>query len=557
MRRSLGHILMIAAGMYAASPCAAETIQAESQVSAVTVFADRAAITRTAFLKLPKGTHAVELAPLPARIDPNSVSARGSGKAQVTLYGVRLVTRQLEAAQHPKVKELEEAVRALTRRQQQQHNTKQVLEQERKFLASIHAASSEQISKDLVTKSPSADDAAKLLEFLDEALLKTFERDQEADHQLEALAQELDKLQRELQVLQRDRVRAESAVVVELEAHEGGAFELQVAYHLPGASWQPGYEARAGTATDRIDLVSYGLVRQQTGEDWREAQLTLSTANPARAGSMPELEPWFLAPWEPVLAKSALMSNRAPAAEMPFDAERMKQGEAMEEGRAADKREAGLAAAAVNAQGPAVTYTLQKPVTIPADWQPHRVPIGVESLQASVAYEVTPRLLPHAFLRAKVTNTTNALYLAGPVSVFLDGAFVATAALKQVAPAEEFDLYLGADERVKVERRMLKERVEVSLLPGLRGKTKSVDYAFLTTIENFTGRRISLTVFDQIPVSQREEIVVESVAQQPAEVITDEEKPGVFRWTLELAPSQKQELQLSYRVRHPVNMQVQ
>lgn len=534
--------VMIAAVVCAAPPCAAETIHAESRVSAVAVFADRAGVTRTASLKLSKGAHTVELAPLPAHVDPNSVSAKGSGKAQVTLYGVRLVTRQLETAQDPQVKDLEEEIRKLVQRQQQQRNIKQVLEQERTFLTSIHAASSEQISKDLVTKTPSAADAAALLGFLDEALLKNFERDQEADHQLEELAQELDKLQRELNALRQGRARQETAVVVELEAHDGGAFELQIAYHVPGANWQPGYEARANSNTDHVNLVSYGLVRQQTGEDWNEVQLTLSTANPARAGSMSELEPWFLKPWEPVYAKSAPAAVR-------------------EEGVAADKaaemQQADLAVAAIETQGPAVTYTLPKPASIPSDWQPHRLPIGLQSFQASLAYEATPRVVPYAFLRAKVTNTTDAFYLAGPVSVFLDGAFVATAALEQVAPGEEFDLYLGVDERVKIERKPLKERVEVSLLPGLRGKTKSTDYAFLTTIENFTGRRISLTVFDQIPVSQREEIIVESVKQVPAEVATDEEKPGVFRWVLEMAPSQKQELQLSYRVRHPVSMQVQ
>ncbi len=79
-------MLMMVVGMCAASPCAAETIQAESRVSAVTVFADRAGITRTASLKLSKGAHTVALAPLPAHVDPNAVSAKGSGKAQVTLY---------------------------------------------------------------------------------------------------------------------------------------------------------------------------------------------------------------------------------------------------------------------------------------------------------------------------------------------------------------------------------------------------------------------------------------------------------------------------------------
>ena len=51
--------------------------------------------------------------------------------------------------------------------------------------------------------------------------------------------------------------------------------------------------------------------------------------------------------------------------------------------------------------------------------------------------------------------------------------------------------------------------------------------------------------------------MVESVRQEPAAVEKDEEKPGVFHWQLDLAPNQKEELRLSYRVKHPVEMQIQ
>ncbi|HLD77976.1 MAG TPA: DUF4140 domain-containing protein, partial [archaeon] len=138
-------------------------------MTAVTVFPDRAGITRSASVQLPKGEHAVRIAPLPSAVEPDSVTARGSGAAEVTLYGVRLVTKQLEAAQDPNVKALEEEIRDVTRKQQRLRKLKEVLTQERQYLASIRAASSEQIGKDLITKSPSASDAAKLLEFLDEA----------------------------------------------------------------------------------------------------------------------------------------------------------------------------------------------------------------------------------------------------------------------------------------------------------------------------------------------------------------------------------------------------
>ena len=521
----------------------------------MTVFPDRAGITRSASVHLPKGEHAVRIAPLPSAVEPDSVTARGSGGAEVTLYGVRLVTKQLEAAQDPNVKALEEEIRDVTRKQQQLRKLKEVLTQERQYLASIRAASGEQIGKDLITKSPSASDAAALLNFLDEAYVKNFAREQNADEELEELAGALDKLRRELAELTQGRLRQETAIIVDVGVRDGGAFRLEVSYRVPGASWQPSYEARALSTSDEIGLLTYGLVRQGTGEDWIDAALTLSTAQPALAGSMPELEPWFLRPWEPARgAVGGRMMRMASSAAMSETKD-----EAMERpatSGAPAEREADPAVAAASTRGPAVTYTLPKPATIPTDWQPHRVPISTQGFKADLAYDTTPRLAPYAFLRAKAANTSDTLYLPGPVSVFLDGAYVATSALKLIAPGEAFDLFLGVDERVKVERKQLKERVEVSLLPGLRGKTTSTDYEFLTTIENFTGRRITVTAFDQVPVSDREEIVVESVQHAPPEVETDPEKPGVFTWTLELSPTQKQELRLIYRVRHPVDMQV-
>lgn len=541
-------------GTGVASPCAADTIEAESRIVAVTVFPDRASVVRHADVRLSKGAHTVELAPLPAQVEPESVTAKGVGGTPVTLYGVRLVTKQLEDAQDPNAKILEEAIRNVTRRQQQLRNTKQVLEQERRYLSSIQAASSEQIGKDLVTKSPSASDAASLLAFLDASFLKNFERDQEADVELETSSQELDKLRRELEALTQGRYKQETSILVDLEAQQGGAFQLEVSYRVPGAVWQPSYEARAAATADDVELISYGLVRQQTGEDWTDVRLTLSTAKPAMAGSMPELKPWFLRPWEPIRIMPAA---EAPAFARKMSALREERADEPAVDRSASAVETKVAYATVETQGPSVTFTLPKSADIPADWQPHKVPVESQHFKATLAYETTPRLSPYAFLRAKVTNTTDTFYLAGPVSVFLDGAFVATAALKQVAPEETFDLYLGVDERVKVERTPLRERVEVSLLPGLHGKTKSTDYEFLTTVHNFTGRRLAITVFDQIPVSEREEIIVESVKPLPGEIEKNKEQPGIFHWSLDLAPGQKQELKLSYRVRHPVEMQIQ
>lgn len=548
----------------AASGAPVQAGAVESRITEVTVFADRAAVTRSTEVKLGHGPQVVELGPLPSGIEPDSVTAKGRGDAQVTIHSVQVAVRQLETAQDPRVGDLEGDIRDVQRRQQAEMHLKEILAQEREYLNSIQAASSEQIGKDLITKAPSASDAASLLAFLDKSLIENYDRQQKADGELQDLARELDKLQRELRGLTHGRQRQQTFVLVDLESADSGAFGLDVSYRVPGAGWQPGYEAHAATTADDIELRSYGLVRQQTGEDWADVRVTLSTARPAVAGTMPELAPWFLRPWEPPVVfnarREAMMKASAPMALADGDMDDMRTKDDRPSDAVSEEQaevQATLAQAAVLTQGPAVTYVLSKRETIPSDWQPHRVPIAAQRFAASLAYETTPRLAPFAFLRAKAVNTTDILYLSGPVAVTLDGAFVATAQLEQVAPGEAFDLYLGIDERVKVERKTLKERVEVSLLPGLRGKTKSTDYQFLATVENFTGRRIQVTVFDQVPVSEREEIIIESVKTVPAEVVKDEEKPGVFHWLLDLAPGQKEELTLNYRVRHPVDMMIQ
>ena len=157
---------------------------------------------------------------------------------------------------------------------------------------------------------------------------------------------------------------------------------------------------------------------------------------------------------------------------------------------------------------------------------------------------------------AKVTNDTELVFLPGDVQVFLDGAFVGSSSIDLVGPTEHFELYLGVDERIRVERRQLNAKVDVSVLPGIHGKMKTIDYEYLTTLENRRSSPSEITIIDQLPVSQHDEIKVEQVVFDPKPREQDEEKPGVHRWTLSLPPSGKQSVKLSYRVKHPVDFVV-
>ncbi len=535
----------------------AETIESPSQISEVTVYADRVQVTRRAQLSLQPGAHSVVLAGLPGSIEEESVAAKGKGEAQVKLFGAKLVTTQLNRPQSQKMTELLDEFKKLNDARQVIVDAQEVQRKKLAFLESIKAASGEQIGKDLVTKQPSVNDVVAITQYLEQEMMLVFEKLRAAAAGARKIEEEINRVQREMERLKGESPSQQTAIVVDLEATRSGKFDLEVSYRLPGATWAPVYEARAAVDSAEVQLVSYGMIRQQTGENWENVTVHLSTAKPSLGGRMPEIEPWFLRKYEPPVAyPQGREMKRATLAYKP-EASQEADEMSLESPAAAPLVEAELAVASIESRGPAMLFTLPKKETIPSDWQPHKAVMGNFALPAAMAYEATPKLSSYAYLRAKVKNNSEALLLAGAVQIFLDGAFVGHSSIDVIAPSEEFDLYLGVDERIRVERRRLKDKTDVSVLPGLHGKTKTIDYSYLTTVENFGAKPVKLTLIDQIPVSQHDEIKLNPVEFNPKPTEEDKEKPGVRRWNLTIPASGKSEVKVSYRLTHPTDFVVE
>lgn len=80
--------------------------------------------------------------------------------------------------------------------------------------------------------------------------------------------------------------------VVTLQSGPGsarGKARIVIEYFVPGARWAPSYTVRFNDAMSRADVAVRGLVCQNTGEDWSNVKLTLSTADPQRWFDLPQL----------------------------------------------------------------------------------------------------------------------------------------------------------------------------------------------------------------------------------------------------------------------------
>lgn len=543
----------------------AETVNAVSAIDAVTVYSDRAQITRTAKVELKPGQQEVIFDGLPGTLEPQSITASGRGKIKVKLFGAAIKTEQLAETQSEARKALQAQYEKLLDDRRGLENTKQVLDQKQQFLASIRAASLDQIGKDLITKSPAVSDVKGIADYLETELASYYQKAAETDFKLRELDKEINRVQRELQQMGGWDPKQKTRVAVDLEAESAGTFEIELRYRVPGASWLPFYEARARVNDEKVFWQQYANVRQNTGEDWKNVTILLSTAQPSLSGQMPETQPWFVRKYEPpVLYKQKRMnapmsSGLLGGKDKNMEQENLAMGgmvDTVASALEAPPVDASYAVATVDSQGASVEYKIAKQETILSDNQPAKVSVQALELPAAFRYQISPRLSTYAYLTAKVTNPTDGIFLPGEVHLFQENSFIGLSAVRLIGPEEKFDLNMGVDERIKVDRKVLQAKTDISLLPGANGKWKTTDYAYVTKIENYHPNTVDISVVDQVPVSQHTDIKVEKPDFNPKWSEEEKDKPGVYKWHFQLASKAKKEIKLSYRVKYPESFQI-
>lgn len=540
----LGLILFVGINIYAVE------VEVESEISEVCVYTDSALINRVAHLELATGTYKTVFSNIVPEVDENSLRVSAEGSAIIKLFGAQVKKEYLEEVPSERIKQLEEEIQRLEDEIAGMQNLKTVLIEKKKFLNSITLFSNEQIPQDLVTRMPPISDLENILNFLDTGLKENYTQALDCDFQIRDLKNKIETLQNELSQISGVQEKLKRSIIVELEVLKEGTADLKVSYLVKGASWNPIYDARANFETSEVELVSYGVIKQITGEDWLEVDCSLSTAKPRVGGSMPYVTPWFLRPYQPEVAKDKMSVVSAPA----YQTEAFKK----EAGAFEEKVEGEIEFATAEEKGIAVVYTLPAKIAVKSDNSEHKFPISSQILSAVFEYSSYPRVSPFAYLGSRVTNSKGLQLLAGRVNIFLEGDFVGFSSIGNIAPSEEFDLYLGIDEKVKVKRECLEKKVDETLIAGIPSRTKRTTYKYKLTVENYKSKKIKVKLYEAMPISEddRIKIKINEISLEPG-VKDWEDRKGIWLWELELEPQQKQEIFYTFIVEHPRDMQIE
>ncbi|MEN9661194.1 MAG: hypothetical protein RL324_143 [Verrucomicrobiota bacterium] len=548
--------VLSAFAMFAFVSAFAATIPAKSNITTVTVYADRAVVTRTATVDLATGTHEVVFEGLPATLGDNSLQVAGRGTASATILD--LAARQIFVPLTPndRVRSLEEDLKTVQRQIRVLDDRAAIVNDQKNFVARMLAAATTAPApapNGTTPARPSLDEWRQLQGYSEEATTKWAKEIQDIDRQKEDHVAAQTAIQRQLNELRGAGNRAQKTVTVRVDAASAGNLQLALSYTVPNASWVPAYDARLRTAARTVELSYFGVVRQNTGEDWNNVALTLSTARPSLGGAAPEYAPWIVDVNRPVAM--AAKANAAPGAVYST----INRGFSDALG-AADVQEATFAQASVEQGATSATFKITAPATIPANNTTQKVAINGNGLAALLEYNSTPKLREAAFLTAKATNTTEFPLLAGTLNTFLDDTFVATGSLKSVMPGEKFDLALGADDGIAIKRRVVNRFTENT---GLTNGKRLITYEYVVTVTNNKKTAEKITVREPVPQSRNEQIVVKMITPADRDIGTPEVKKEIIReangglaWESTLQPGGKRELTLKFSIEHPAELAV-
>ena len=533
----------------------------DSRISAVTVYADRAVVTRTATLDIAAtGQQELVFNNLPATLVEQSLQVSGRGTAQVTILDVAAKATYLDFTPNDRVKALEDELRGLEKQTRGLDDAGKLLDQQEQSLVRIEGALTAPPAKE--TPRASLDELAKLLAFLTGQRAQVSNDRAALDTQREALQAKIEAVQQQLNELRGAGGRSVKTVTVRIAAASTGQLDLALSYALPGAAWAPAYDARLRTDERAVELTYFGVVRNNTGEDWKTVALTLSTARPSMGGGAPELDPWIVdvmqaRPMAAMRRDKMMMADEAAAPMQEFA------GNFVAKAAAPAPRpivEAATISAAVESTATSATFKIPVAVTLASDNSTQKVGITTFKLAANLQYQATPKVREAAFLSAYTTNTSDYPLLAGAMNTFLDGTFVATSQLKTVMSGEKFELALGADEGVAIKRKLVNRFTEDT---GLTSSGRRTTYEVLVTVTNNKKTAERIVFKEGVPLSRDEKITVKIITPAerdtgtkaaPKEVTIEED--GKLVWRLDLKPGEKREIPLKYSIEHPANLAV-
>lgn len=348
-------------------------------------------------------------------------------------------------------------------------------------------------------------------------------------------------------------------LLLQVKCSRGEEVPVDVSYFTNNAGFTPLYDVRVNSKTNEIRLIYKAGIYQNTGIDWDQTKLTLSTANPNWSGTTPMLNPWYLQYFEPRIypMQQAARANMMPMNTIPGAEKKMK------DVIVANDNQVEMMAAGDETVNPSTiqnyttltenqlntTYMIDLPYDIKSDGEMQSVTIKEEKITAVLKNYAVPKLCRDAFLLAEISDWESLGLLPGIANIIMDDTYLGRTQIDPNISTDTMNLSLGRDRRVVVNRTKVKEFTTTKR----SGEFTIQTFTFEIAVKNNKTSDVTMILKDQYPLSQVKDIEVKLKEDGGASV---NEELGVLTWNLELKAGESKKLRFSYTVKYPSDKKI-
>jgi len=551
--------LMLSCAAAFATAAAAAELEVGSKIDSVTVYPDGAAVTRVIHVDVPAGDSVLFAHDFPPTLDPATLRVEGEGGAHLTIGAIDARPPRPEPPRI--IPELEAKIESLKDERGALDDKIAAAAARKKFALRFADSSPTELGEKGEAR-PLADWRAAFAAVADEVAT--------ADEAIRAARLRQREIDRELARLNAQRAAnppRKMEVRIDLAADAPAAATFRVTYTVPGARWRPLYDARLDSgARDRkasLELVRRAEIVQASGEDWSGVALAVSTVRTARGGSAPELRPLivgFEMPAPPAPPAAASRSDldavneaaprghlkSAPSATLSFE-------DGGSSSRAFQQASGGFRAEDKNAVfetgGFQAVFRIPGRVSVATNEGAKSFRIAGATIAPDLLVRATPVLDATAYLEADFKQGEEAPLLPGTISLYRDGVFVGRSRMALTPKDGTVRLGFGVDDQVKVARVTLRKKEGST---GLISTAKTDEREFKITVRNGHATPIRVTIEDQLPVSEIDDVKVDMLPSTTPPTERDaRNRRGVLGWTFTAAPGEAHDITLGWSVRWP------
>ncbi len=512
---------------------------ANAKAEKVQLYFNGAEIQQTANVNLPKGTSEAVVMNVANHLDENSVQIKSTAK--VTILSVRFTNQSIEGFDNEYVSESVRPIR----------DSIQLVEKEiekNRILKNATLKSVELLDKNqqLSGNNVNTAELSKLLEYYKSKRYELENQLTQINDQAQKLQKKLSSLKFRMGTASSQNANNRGKLVLQVLNEAAGKVPFQLNYVSYQARWSPFYEIRSEKVNAPITLKYNADVSQNTGVDWNDVKLSLSSGYINQHTQAPTVNPWFISSRKDNIylqnASIAATNARRERAAFEKNIQTMELSDvevAKEEIILEDKSLDDVVI--VGETHFNVVFDIDLPYSILSNGKKHSVSLKNIEIPATYQYYVAPRYDTGAYLVGNIQDYGKYNLLPGEANLIFEGMYVGKTTISPERADEKLVLSLGRDKRISTQRKKIAQNTENKSFSSKKVQT----FTYEISVQNNKKENINIELEDQIPISTEKEIKVTLTEANGA--IFDKEK-GTLKWNLTLKPNENHKVRFVYQI---------